>query len=251
MHGPGSGAGVGDVVVVGQLLSLDGDRVGHVVDQVHTGKVLGLTGEELVIAHQRITSLAGIAVDLVHLRATFQQQLEDIVLSGDGGAVAPDQAVVDGDGVGLGAILILHFLVAGHDSGIVNPGAFLVGNDSAIAVDQLIQLVVGGSIGEAGIIEVVLQIGSSTDDQLAGGLRGLAGFGSSGSFHSCLSAFAGGVADDILLTASDQSKNHHNSQNSGQQFSHVHVFSSFLVFCLIPRGTPWRTRPNTTPVSMR
>src|SRR5699024_1163713 len=51
-HRAGTDAGVGDVVVVGQLLGLDGDREGHIVDQTHAGKGVGGAVVELVVADQ-------------------------------------------------------------------------------------------------------------------------------------------------------------------------------------------------------
>ncbi len=140
-HGPGSQASVGDVVVVGQLSGGDGDGIGHVVHQVHAGKGVALTGNVLVVAHQSGEAGGGVTVHAGDLVAVLQQGGKDVILGSDGGAIAPGQAVVDGDGVGLGAILILGFRVLGHHGGVELKLAFLGEGNSAVAVDQAVHAV--------------------------------------------------------------------------------------------------------------
>ncbi|CCX36826.1 unknown [Clostridium sp. CAG:1013] len=173
MQRPGTGASISDVVVVGQLLSLDGDGVGHVVHQMDAGKGVGRAVQPLLIAHYGITAVAGIAVHASHLVAVLQQHGENVILSGDGSTVAPHQAVVDGDGVGLGAVLVLGLLVAGDYGVVVDELAFLGEHHSVIAaMDQLVHVVVGLGGGEPGVIKLVDDLGDGADDQLASGLGG-------------------------------------------------------------------------------
>ena len=185
---------------------------------MHTGEVLGLAVEEVLIAHQGVTGLAGIAVHAVHLGGALQQQLEDVVLGGDGGAVAPGQTIVDGDGIGLGAVLILSGLMAGHNSGVIEQRALHVGHNGAVAVDQVIGLVVGSVVGEAGIVEIVAHLGDGTDDQLAGRLCGTGALlggtlGVGGTLCLGVAAVLCIVGDGFLIAAG----NHGDCQNSRQQ----------------------------------
>ena len=174
MEGTGPGGGVGDVVVVGQLLSLDGDGVGHVVHQVDALEGVGRAVQPALIAHHGVAAVAGVAVHAGHGLAVLQQHGEDVVLGGDGGAVAPHQALVDGDGVGLGAVLVLGLLVGGHGGVVVLELPFL-GEDHGVvaAMDQVVHVVVGLGGREPGVIELVEHVIDGADDQLAGGLSGL------------------------------------------------------------------------------
>ena len=169
--------GVGDVVVVRELLRLDGEGVGHVVHQMHAGESVGGAVEPLVIADIGVTGVAGVAVHAGHLVAVLQQHREDVVLRGDRGAVAPDQAVVDRDGVGLGAVLVLGLLVARNDRIVVLELAFLAEDDGVVAaVDQVVHVVVRLRGGEPGVVELIDDLGDGADDHLAGRLgRALAG----------------------------------------------------------------------------
>ena len=175
MEGTGTSAGVGDVVVVGQLLSLDGDGVGHVIHQMNAGKGVGGAGQPLIVTHVGIAAVAGIrTVHLLHLVAVLQQNGEDVVLGGDGGAIAPNQAVVDADGVGLGAVLVLSLLVGGHHGGVVlKLTLFGIHHGVIAAVDQVIHAVVGLRGGEPSIVKLVDDLVDGADDQLAGRLSGL------------------------------------------------------------------------------
>ena len=174
MEGTGTSAGVGDVVVVGQLLSLDGDGVGHVIHQMNASKGVSSTGQPFVIAHHGITAVTRVAIHFGHLVAVLQQHGEDVVLGGDGGAIAPNQAVVDADGVGLGAVLVLSLLVGGHHGGVVlKLTLFGIHHGVIAAVDQVIHVVVGLRAGEPSIVKLVDDLGDGADDQLAGRLSGL------------------------------------------------------------------------------
>ena len=174
-QGPGPQGGVGDVIVVGKLLGLHGEGVGHVVHQMDTGKGVGGAGQPLIVTHVGIAAVAGIrTVHLLHLVAVLQQNGEDVVLGGDGGAIAPNQAVVDADGVGLGAVLVLSLLVGGHHGGVVlKLTLFGIHHGVIAAVDQVIHVVVGLRGGEPSIVKLVDDLGDGADDQLAGRLSGL------------------------------------------------------------------------------
>ena len=237
VHGTGHSSGVIDIVVEGQLLGTDSDGVGHVIHQMHTGEVLGLAVKEVLIAHQGVTGLAGIAVHAVHLGGALQQQLEDVVLGGDGSTVAPGQTVVDGDGVGLGAVIILGGLMAGHNGGVIDQRALHVGHNGGIAMDQVIGLVVGGVVGEAGVVEVVAHLGDGTDDQLAGRLCGTGALlggtlGVGGTLRLGVAAVLRIVGDGFLIAAGNHGNCQNSRQKQRQQFSLFHAFLPFR-FCTV------------------
>src|SRR5699024_8200156 len=77
-HRAGRQAGVGDVVVVGQFLGLDGDRVGHVIYQVQTGEGVALAAGILIPADQNVQTGVAVAVDRAHLVAVLEQRGKDI-----------------------------------------------------------------------------------------------------------------------------------------------------------------------------
>ena len=242
MHRTRRGGSIGNVIVIGQLLCLHGDGVGHVVHEVNACKVLRLTGKVSVITHEGIAGLARIAVDLVHLRAALEQELEHIVLRGDRRAVAPHEAVIDRNGIGLGAVLILHFLVALHDGRIVHESAVDVGDNRAVAVQQVIELVVRGGVVEARVIEVALQVGEGTDDQLAGRFCGTDAFVGSVRFGG-RSRGAGirVVRHALILRAGCHRERHSAREQQRQQFLQFHAIfflSSFPDQAYKKRETP-------------
>ena len=174
MERPGTSVSVQDIIVVGQLFSLDGDGVSHIVHQVDACKSIGGAIQPLLIAHHGVATVAGVAVHAGHLVAVFQQHGENVILGGDGSAIAPHQAIFNGDGVSLGAVLVLSLLVASHDGLVVDELALLgVRYGIITAVNQFIHVVVGLGGREPGVIELVEHVIDGADDQLAGGLSGL------------------------------------------------------------------------------
>ena len=225
--------------MVGQLLGLDGDREGHIVDEVHASKGVGGALVVLFIADVDVHVGAGVA-DLDHRRAILEQQLKDVVLGGDGAAIAPHQAVVDGHGVGLGAVLVLGLLVGGDDGLVVGELALLGVGDGVAAVDQVIHGVVGRRVRESSVVELVDDLGGRADDQLAGGLSGAgAGFLSGSLLRG--RRFRGGsrrirrsvVGDRLLAAAGRQRDRHGPRQQQGRDLGCVlvlHVWSKTSLF---------------------
>src|SRR5699024_5737919 len=169
-----------------------------------------------------------------HLVAVLEQRGKDIVLGGDGGAVAPDQAVVDGNGVGLGAVLVIGLLMGSHDGRVELELAFLGVGDSGVAIEQAVHGVVGGGIVHTRIVEVVFNGGDGADDQLAGGLGGAGAGGSrlSGGLGRGLGAgrrrggFLSVVGDSALAAAGRQRDRHAPRQQQGRNSLCFHVFLS-------------------------
>ena len=243
-HGPGSKASVNDIVVVGQLLSGDGDGVGHVIHQMDAGEGVAFTGNILVIALYNRHAVGRIAIHAGDLVAVFQQSLEHIILSGDGSVVAPHQAIFNGNSIGLAAIFVFGLFMFFHYSGIELEFTLFGVDYSAAAVDQAVHAVVGSGVVERGIVEIVFNRCVGADYQLAGRLggpfAGLAGFCvrarslRAAAFHRR----SGGrtllvVGDRLLLSAGCHRKSQDPCQQQGENLFGFHCVSpSFLTYVI-------------------
>ena len=152
------------------------------------------------------------------------QDAGNIVGSSDGGAVAEGQALVQLDGHGVGAILILGFAVALHHGLVPDISAALVGLHGGVTGSQALDVLVrsaSGAAAEAGPTEIAAQLSGAAEDgsvgnsgSSRGGFRSICFRRGSGRGRSVGSAAAGG-----------QRGNHRQSQQQCQKL--LHFFSSF------------------------
>ena len=174
-------AGIADGIVVVRILRLNGDGELVVGQQAQAGKGLGdavalvgaVVSVEFLKADHRQASLAILALSLGGDEGREDHGEVQIVLRGDGGAVAEDQTVVQGDGVGEGAILILNLVKLLDDRLVDLEAAFLGGGDSFQAVDEVVNVKVsstGVGAAERGIAELAGQVGGVADDDVVVGL---------------------------------------------------------------------------------
>ena len=212
---PGADARVSIRIVVLRVLGNDGHGQGVVVNDLQARQHIGGAVPVVHAASNRVSGGSS-ELQLAGSRRADQQQPEHIVLNGDGLTVVVGQAFVDGDGVGGGAIFVVHTLPVLQDGGVLHVVAFLVGYQGVVVIDHSADHHVGSAIGYQTIGPVASDIGGGTEDQLV-----LANSGFSGSLGGCLSGgLVGGAFGRSLsprgvvatgLTCS-QGENHDHSQ---------------------------------------
>ena len=174
--------GVGHVIEVGDVVA--GDREGELViaQQADAGEFLlalcgagtGVRGE-ILVADQRQTGAVVLAGSLSRDRRGERQQVGEVVLGSDSGAVAELQVVVQLDLKGLGAVRIQRLGVRLDNGSVPDVVALLVGDDSAQLAGQVLHVQVSGTgaaCTEDGVAEGAGQLSGVTDDDILLGLAG-------------------------------------------------------------------------------
>ena len=169
----GGQASVGNGIEVVGIIFGHGDGVGVIIDHPQTGQFLGagtfgaVIGVEFLEAlhgHGRLMILAGSS----HAHGAGEHHGEDhVILHGDGGAIAELQVVVDGHGVGAGAVLVHGFFMRLHNSGVELEAAFLCGGDGFQTGGHVLNVQVsstGVGAAKGGITELTGQVGGVADD---------------------------------------------------------------------------------------
>ena len=164
----GGQTGVGDGVEVVGVIGRHGDGVGVIVDHPQTGQllgagalsaVIGVEGLEALQRHAGLVILAGGG----HGHGAGEHHGEDhVVLHGHGGAVAELQVVIDGHGVGAGAVLVHGLFVRLHHGGVPLEAALLGGSDGFQTGGQVLYVQIGrAGVGaaEGRVTELAGQIG--------------------------------------------------------------------------------------------
>ena len=212
---PGGDASVGVSVVVLSVIRHNGQLHGVLINHLHARQHIGRTSAVILAAHHG----GGGTVGKLHIatgRGCQQQQLESIVLNGDGLAIVVDQAFIDGDGVGSGTVFIILPFPALQHRLVLHIVTFLIRNQGAVIVDHRGDHHVGSAIGNDAVGPVTGYIGIRTKDQLVlpshrrgGGIgrslrRSLSGLGGT------VSGRLGGVC--VGAAASSQGQDHDRSQ---------------------------------------
>ena len=169
----GGQAGVGNGIEVVGIIFGHGDGVGVIIDHPQTGQFLGagtfgaVIGVEFLEAlhgHGRLMILAGSS----HAHRAGEHHGEDhVVLHGHGGAVAELQVVIDGHGVGAGAVLVHGLFVGLHHGGVPLEAALLGGSDGFQTGGQVLHIQVGSAgvgAAEVRVTELAGQVGGVADD---------------------------------------------------------------------------------------
>ena len=155
---------VGQIVEVRDLVGHDGHGVGVLVDEADAGDggrlavIVILTADVGQIAGQLRAGIGG------HLGAGEDHRPHE-VLRGDGFAVVVHQTLVDGHGVGLGAVVIDNALKIGADGRVDDVLAALIGGGDGVIVRHVTDHLVGGVVGPPGARgEVAADLGGGTID---------------------------------------------------------------------------------------
>ena len=98
-----------------------------------------------------------------------QQDGEDKVLRGDRGAVVVGQALIDADGIGLGAVFVDNILMGFDNNRVKDELAVLSVEDGAVTKNQVADFIVCRAVGPAGH-HVGIQVGYRTADNFIFGI---------------------------------------------------------------------------------
>ena len=172
----GEGA-VSDGVEVGQVLGINGDGEGQLVQQTDA---LELLGDGAVLGGVgAVVSVEGVEADEVHaghvvLAGSLSgdgggegQGEGDVVLSGDSGAIGELQIVVQLDGDGAGAVLVVNLGMLSDDGVVPDVAALLGSNDGLQTDDQVLNVQVSSAgvvAAEGGVTELAGQVGGVAQD---------------------------------------------------------------------------------------
>ena len=243
LHDVGLHSGVGVGKVRGIVLAGHGQGEGVVVQQAHTGELLGAglgagagVGVEVLKAHQGLAIHAGVVGALGH-GGGEAQNVGQVVLGGDGAAVAELQVVINLNGVGAGAVVVLGLLMA-FDHGLAPlVGAALVGLHGGQAAGQEPDSLVGrahGAGAPAGITEIAGQLGGVAQDDLV--LKDL--LRPRGGLRRGRAVVGGGIALAAVLgtAAGQKAKTHHGRQQKRKKL--LHIYSSSLKYLSITALRP-------------
>ena len=176
----GRHSGVGEVVVVRQIVGSDGDGEGVVVDQAQAGERHGSVGRGgvIVIADNVHAGHMVAGSSLSGNGGGENEGVNQIVLRGDGGAIGEDEIVSDLDGEGLGAILVVLLFVRDNNGGVPGIQAGDVGLNGAEAGAHGLDVEVGsagGVLAEGRKAEGAAQVGRAAQDDGVAALRGVDG----------------------------------------------------------------------------
>ena len=140
---------VGQIVEIRDLVGHDGDGVGVVVNEADAGDggrvavIVILAADVGQVAGQLRAGIGG------HLGAGEDHRPHE-VLRGDGLAVVVHQALVDGHGVGLGAVVVDDAVKVGADGRVDDVLAALIGGGDGVIVRHVTDHLVGGVVGPPG-----------------------------------------------------------------------------------------------------
>ncbi len=180
VHGVGGDKGIGKLEpegeVRGTLAVGGGDGNGELIVAQEVETLEGLDGA-LVVLHEAeivLVAVSGIVLQRGQLGRGAQQHGEDIVLRGDLGAVVVCKTLVDLNLICLRAVGVLGLLEIFDNNGVNDELVLLGVGDGAVAIDEILDALVGSQVGPA-LKHIGVQ-GVGTDNELTRGL-GLGGLG--------------------------------------------------------------------------
>ena len=212
----------GQAIVVGVVVSTDGDAEGQLIDQVQAGEHGRLAVHVLIMTHDLLAGGAVSGLRDGHGRG-HQQGEGHVVLSGDLSAIAEVQIVVELDGIGQSTILVADRVVLSHNVLVPHPQAVLIIASDCVSVDQGHDGGIRVSRGPLAQAQVTGDLRGDAVNQTAGitsriGIAGIA---------AVVGSVVCGVAGVVATAGHDT---HGHDQRQKQCYCFFHVVLQFQIF---------------------